>query len=64
MPAKRIHLERAKPWATELGVVGRFRIEGHSIPESHRNHVIIRGKAYKQMDTMEYLGVNMNKRVL
>lgn len=37
------YLARVNPWATEPGGVGRFEIEGHHIPESHRNNVVIRG---------------------
>lgn len=56
------HLVRVNPWATEPGIVGRFEIEAHRIPESHRNNVVIRGEAYKQRDTMGYTGVNMYER--
>lgn len=56
------HLVRVNPWATEPGIVGRFEIEAHRIPESHRNNVVTRGEAYKQRDTMGYTGVNMYER--
>lgn len=56
------HLAGVNPWATEPGGVGRFEIEGHRIPECHRNNVVIRGEAYKQRDTMGYTRIHMNER--
>ena len=54
------HLARVNPWATEPGGVGRFEMEGHHIPESHRNNVVIRGEAYKQRDTIGYTRIHMS----
>ena len=56
------HLVRVNPWATEPGIVGKFEMEGHRIPESHRNNIVIIGEAYKQRDTMGYTGVNMYEK--